>query len=363
MTLLIFLATYVCVATGGAPRLRVGRTGAAVGGAILMIATGAIDGGQALRAIDVRTIVLLLVMMILVAPLQVTGVLTSFVRSTARIVHHPAALLAMIVVASGVLSAVFINDTICVVFTPIVVELAAIRRHRPAPYLLALATAANIGSTATIIGNPQNILIGSVSGIGFWRFARKMAPVALAGFAIDVAILCLLFRDDLHRRVEDDLAVPPEPRRHRRGISARGVARAVDWNLLLLFAGLFVVVAAADRAGIDRQLFDLLAPVGMRTVAGLTATTAVLSNVISNVPAVMLFTRLVPRLPEPERAWLTLAMASTLAGNLTILGSIANLIVVEGAKRRGVTVSFGEYARVGTPVTLATMAFGVYWLS
>jgi Na+/H+ antiporter NhaD/arsenite permease-like protein len=137
----------------------------------------------------------------------------------------------------------------------------------------------------------------------------------------------------------------------------------VDWNLLLLFAGLFVVVAAADRAGIDRQLFDLLAPLGMRTVAGLTATAAILSNVLSNVPAVMLFTRLVPRLPDPERAWLTLAMASTLAGNLTILGSIANLIVVEGAKRRGVTVSFGEYAHVGIPVTLATIAFGVYWLS
>ena len=362
MALLIFLATYVCVAIGGAPRLRVGRTGAAVGGAMLMIATGAIAADDALRAIDARTIVLLLVMMVLVAPLQLTGVLTSFVRSMARVVRHPVALVATIVFASGILSAFLINDTICVVFTPIVLELAAIRRHRPAPYLLALATASNIGSTATIIGNPQNILIGSLSRIGFWRFAGALAPVALAGLAIDFAVLYLFFRRDLHRHAADDLAVPPEPRRHLRGITAGGVIRAVDWNLLLLFAGLFVVVAAAERAGIDRQLFEALAPLGMRTVAGLSATTAVLSNVISNVPAVMLFTRLVPRLPHPERAWLTLAMASTLAGNLTILGSIANLIVIESAKRRGVTVGFGEYARVGIPITVATIGFGTWWL-
>jgi Na+/H+ antiporter NhaD/arsenite permease-like protein len=133
--------------------------------------------------------------------------------------------------------------------------------------------------------------------------------------------------------------------------------------LLLLFVGLFVVVGGGKRAGIDRRIFDLLAPLGLQTVSGLTATTSVLSNVASNVPAVMLFTGVIPRVPDPRRAWLTLAMASTLAGNLTILGSIANLIVVVGALRRGVTVSFGDYARVGIPVTIATLAVGTWWLS
>jgi Na+/H+ antiporter NhaD/arsenite permease-like protein len=154
----------------------------------------------------------------------------------------------------------------------------------------------------------------------------------------------------------------PEQQNARR-ITAGAIARAIDWRLLLLFAGLFVVVGAASRAGIDRQLFELLAPIGLRTTGGLAATTALLSNVVSNVPAVMLFTAVIPRLPDPHRAWLTLAMASTLAGNLTILGSIANLIVVEGALRRGVVVSFWDYAKVGIPLTAATLMAGIWWLS
>jgi len=130
----------------------------------------------------------------------------------------------------------------------------------------------------------------------------------------------------------------------------------------MLFIGLFVIVSAGERAGFDRRMFDLLKPLGVATVSGLSATAAILSNVISNVPAVMLFTKIVPRLPNPGQAWLALAMSSTLAGNLTILGSIANLIVVEGARRRGHIVTFWEYARVGVPLSLITIAIGVLWL-
>ena len=130
----------------------------------------------------------------------------------------------------------------------------------------------------------------------------------------------------------------------------------------MLFAGLLVVVGAAERAGIDRRLLAALAPLGVRTVAGLSVTAAALSNIVSNVPAVMLFTPVVPHLPDAPRAWLALAMSSTLAGNLTILGSIANLIVGESARRRGVRVSATAYARCGVPITIATIAFGVWWL-
>ena len=381
LTVFIFTATYLVLAIGRVPFTRVGRTGAAIGGALLMLATRAIAPSEAVRAIDTRTILLLLGMMALVAPLQLTGVLARVVVWVSDRVRHPAALVAGIAMASGALSAIFINDTICVAFTPLVLDLAALRRHDPVPYVLALATAANIGSAATIIGNPQNILIGSVSHIGFVRFTAALGPVALAGILIDVAILWVAFRRELtpHREDAWHLRRPhaaavrhdlPERRRfpERPAPSAapvfdlRSFVRAIDWQLLLLFFGLFIVVGAAERAGIDRRLFAALAPLGVDTIPGLSATTAILSNVVSNVPAVMLFTRIVPKLADPQRAWLTLAMASTLAGNLTILGSIANLIVVEGARRRGVLVTFWTYARVGVPITLLTIAFGMWWL-
>jgi Na+/H+ antiporter NhaD/arsenite permease-like protein len=364
LTAIIFVATYAVVAVGRVPGFRITRTGAALLGAALMIVTGAIAPGEALASIDWHTIVLLLVMMAIVAPLQLAGVFARVVVGLGRRVHHPAALLAAVAAASGVLSAIFVNDTICVAFTPLVLDLAAARRHDPLPYLLALATASNIGSTATIVGNPQNMLIGSVSGIGIWRFTGALAPIALVGLAIDVAILWLLFRRELTPRPGDEAVLDKraDDRRHA-GFTVANCLRAIDWRLLALFVGLFVVVGAAERAGIDKRLFAALAPLGVRTIAGLSATAAALSNLVSNVPAVMLFTPVVPQLPDPPRAWLALAMSSTLAGNLTILGSIANLIVVESARRRGVTVSAGAYARAGVPITLATIAFGVWWLS
>ena len=141
------------------------------------------------------------------------------------------------------------------------------------------------------------------------------------------------------------------------------VYRAVDWDLLMLFAGLFVIVAAGERAGFDLWLFDVLRPLGVTTIAGLSATAAVLSNAISNVPAVMLFTKIVPKLTDPDLSWLALAMSSTFAGNMTILGSIANLIVVEGARRRGIQVSFWDYSSVGLPLSSLTIALGIFWLS
>jgi Na+/H+ antiporter NhaD/arsenite permease-like protein len=361
LTLAIVVATYAAVAVGDVPFVRVGRTGAAVAGALLLVLTGAIGPRDALHAIDLRTILLLFAMMAVVAPLQATGVFARLMTALSRRVHHPAALVGAVVVASGSLSALFLNDTICVAFTPLILELAAIRRHRPLPYLLALATSSNIGSVATIVGNPQNILIGSVSGISPLRFSAVLAPVAAVGLAIDGLLIWLMFRDELAVRAADEepLVTPAFPQTARARLDV--AMRAIDWRLLLLFAGLFVVVGAVEQAGIDRRLFSLLQPLGVDTPAGLSATAAVLSNAVSNVPAVMLFTRVVPKLADPSRAWLTLAMATTLAGNLTILGSIANLIVVEGAKRQGVTVRFADYFRVGFPVTILTLAFGVWW--
>jgi Na+/H+ antiporter NhaD/arsenite permease-like protein len=378
--------------------LRIDRTGAAVVGAILMVTIGGLGFEQATRAIDYRTLVLLFGMMVLVAHLQ----MATFFRSTAWIiaahVETPRALVTAITVASGVLSAFFVNDTVCLMFTPIVLEVAVLRGLAPLPLLLAVATGSNIGSVATITGNPQNMLIGSLSGLPYATFTATLAPVAIAGLVIDAAVICWLFRRELSQA-----SAPPRPARirplHRRLmtkpllvaalmivgffagvdpalVAAAGAAgllvtrrvkpekvwRRIDWDLLMLFVGLFVVIGGVEAAHIDQWIFAKLRLIGTDTVAGLTVVSTLLSNAISNVPAVMLLSRLVPTLPDPPTAWMTLAMSSTLAGNLTLLGSIANLIVLEGARRRGVTISFTDYMRVGVPVTLATLLFGVWWL-
>jgi Na+/H+ antiporter NhaD/arsenite permease-like protein len=399
LTALIFIGTYAVVAAGRAPFLRLDRTGAAIVGAVLMVVTGAITFNGAVSAIDFRTIVLLFSMMIIVAHLRLAGGLAEFARFISTRIGHPGALIVALIFIAGVLSALFVNDTICLVFTPIVLDVAAARRHRPLPYLVALATASNIGSASTMTGNPQNILIGSVSGISFLSFVAAIGPVAVIGLTVDAALIWLMFRHELHTTLTAPSPLPAT-RLHRplliktlvvttavlggflagydtalvaaagaatllvtRRVRPRKVYAAIDWDLLMLFIGLFVLVGAGERAGFDRRMLAALKPLGVETIAGLSATAAILSNVISNVPAVMLFTKIVPQLPDPGRAWLALAMSSTLAGNVTILGSIANLIVVEGARRRGHVVTFWEYARVGVPLSLITIVIGVWWLS
>ncbi len=396
---LIFVGTYLVLALGQPPLFRIDRTGAAIIGAILMVVVGGLPLEEAYRAIDYRTLVLLFGMMVLVAHLQ----LARFFRTTAAWVvsrvRQPAGLLVAIVFASGALSALFVNDTICLVFTPVLIEVARTRRQSPEPYLLALATASNIGSVAAITGNPQNMLIGSLSQIGYRPFAAALAPVALVGLAIDAGILWYVYRGELAAAAPAGDREETRPA-HRavavktllvaagvlvaflagidttlvsaaavavllvtRRINPQKVYARIDWGLLMLFVGLFVVIAGIERAGLDRRFLDLLRPVGVESIWGLSIVTALLSNLASNVPAVMLLSRIVPQLPDPSSSWLALAMASTLAGNLTLLGSIANLIVVEGARRRGIAISFWAYLRVGLPVTAATLAFGIWWLS
>jgi Na+/H+ antiporter NhaD/arsenite permease-like protein len=396
--LLIFLATYLVLALGRAPVVRVDRTGAAIIGAILMIVAGGVPLEEAYRAIDYRTLVLLFGMMVLVANLRLALFFRVLAQAVVRRIASPGWLLVAVVFASGALAALFVNDTICLVFTPVLIEMARARRQRPLPYLIALATASNLGSTAAITGNPQNMLIGSMSGISYTRFSAALGPVALVGLAIDAAVIYAIFRRELTASPEP--AAPPVIRSVHRALMAKSLVVTVlvlagflaglepalvaacgaaillvtrrvkperiyvqiDWGLLVLFVGLFIVVHGIERAGLDQGFFALLRPIGVHTVAGLSVVSAVLSNLVSNVPAVMLFTRIVPKLPDPGTAWLALAMSSTVAGNLTLLGSIANLIVAESAARHGETLSFGDYLKVGLPVTVLTLAFGIWWL-
>jgi Na+/H+ antiporter NhaD/arsenite permease-like protein len=395
---LIFAATYLVIAMGRLPGLRLDRTGAALLGASLMVASGTLSLEEAYRAVDLETLALLLGMMIVVANLRLAGLFHLANAWIARHAGRPLALLAGITVVSGGLSAFLVNDTVCVMLTPLVAEAAVAMRRDPVPYLLALAMASNVGSTATITGNPQNIMIGSFSHIAYGDFAAALAPVAAAGLVVVILLLALVWRREFlsSARLEgvvtrlrwnrgllvESLVVllgmvaffflgsPPAkvavvggalllltPR-----IKPERVYREIDWPLLLLFAGLFVVVAGFEKALLGP---DVLADAGRLRLdqpAVLAAVAALLSNLVSNVPAVLVLKPFIESLKEPRQAWLVLAMAATLAGNFTILGSVANLIVVERARRRGIAIGFWAYFKVGAPLTAITIGIGVWRL-
>jgi Na+/H+ antiporter NhaD/arsenite permease-like protein len=318
-----------------------------------------------------------------------------------RIARTPRRLLALLLFVSGTFSAIFLNDTIVLVFTPLVLDITAALRRNPLPYLVGLVTAANIGSVATITGNPQNMLVGLSSGIGFVDFTLALSPVAFLGLGIAWLVLVLVYRVEFRAaRLDPDAAaaIPSstDPRLLRKALAATGVMvvalvaglpvpltaamaaalllvtrhtepervfEGIDWSLLVFFSGLFVVTGALEHTGLGNSLFATLRPLTDSGSLGLTAVSVVLSNLVSNVPAVMLLRPVVPTLSDPGTAWLTLAMATTLAGNLTLLGSVANLIVAELARRRGVELSFLEYLKAGTAIAVLTLGVGVVWLS
>ena len=389
----IFIGSYLALAIGKVPGLAIDRAGVALVGACLMVASGVVSLEQAYRAVDLGTLTLLLGMMIIVANLRISGFFALVNAWVARRMHRPLLLLAAIVVVSGVFSAFLVNDAICLVMAPLVLELTMGLKRNPVPYLLAVAMASNVGSTATITGNPQNMMIGSFSGIPYIQFVSALAPVAIVGLLLTVGLLAVLHRGDLRGevvevhaprvRINQTLVVrsliatavvvvlffagqPPAKAAivvgallllTRRVKSARVYAE-IDWSLLLMFTGLFIIVAGAERELPSPQAVASQ----LASVPVLSAVTALLSNLVSNVPAVLLLKPFVGVLPDHERAWLVIAMASTLAGNFTVLGSIANLIVVEKAARRGVIIGFWDYFRVGGPLTLLTLMVGTLWL-
>jgi Na+/H+ antiporter NhaD/arsenite permease-like protein len=396
--LAIFIGTYFVLALGRAPGLRVDRAGAAVIGASLMVASGSIGFQEALAAVDWPTIVLLLGMMIVAANLRLAGFFRWTAAWVVRHAHHPRTLLAGVVAVSGVLSAIFVNDTICIVMTPLVVEVVLALRRNALPYLLAVAMASNAGSVATITGNPQNMMIGALSGISYARFAGALAPVAVISMAVIYVVLRWMFRKEFdgtrfdlhgHARVRVNRAllykslvvsvamvwlffagwpvaqtaiVAGAVLLVTRRVKPEKVYREVDWPLLALFAGLFVVVAGVEKTSLEQDFLALAKGFRLDRVWALSGFSAALSNLVSNVPAVLVFKPVVQRLADPELGWLTLAMSSTLAGNLTILGSVANIIVVERARPQ-VNIRFVDYIRAGIPVTLLTLAAGVAWLT
>jgi Na+/H+ antiporter NhaD/arsenite permease-like protein len=397
--LVVFVASYLALAIGKIPGLNIDRVGVSLVGAGLMVASGVLSLEDAYKAIDLDTITLLLGMMIVVASLRLSGF---FAIATTWVVEHakrPMILLCAVTATSGIFSAFLVNDAICLVLAPLVLELTLRMGRKPAPYLLAVAMASNVGSTATITGNPQNIMIGSFSQIPYATFALALGPVALVGLVVTVGLVALFHREEfvgagpmtavkVNIRVNRVLVgralvatalmvtlffVGQPPAKAAiiigglllltRRVKSERVYAEIDWTLLLMFAGLFIIVAGAQRALLTPELVARVSYLHLDQTPILSAITAVLSNLVSNVPAVLMMKPFVVSLPDHTTAWLTIAMASTLAGNFTILGSIANLIVVQKAATRGVVISFWDYFRVGAPLTLITLAIGTLWLS
>ena len=394
---LIFAATYVVLAIGRLPGFRVDRTGAAIIGAVLMLAFNILTTAEAYYAINYETIMLLFGMMIVVANLRLSGFFTVVAAWVVEHAGTPILLLAGIVAVSGVFSAFFVNDTMCLVLTPLVLEITRRLQRNPIPYLLAVAMASNIGSVATITGNPQNMMIGTFSGIPYRTFTAALAPVAAIGLVLTIAVIAIVYRAEFRQENQLALAHRP-PRVHRalmwksvlasatmialffagqpapkvaaivgglllitRRVKPERVYREIDWGLLVMFVGLFVVIAGIEKTPLSQELFSFAGRYHLERTAPMSIFSALLSNLVSNVPAVLVFKSLVPKLAQPMRAWLTLAMSSTLAGNLTVLGSVANLIVVERA-RREVEIGFWEYAKAGVPLTILTLTVGIWML-
>lgn len=394
MVLAIVVATYAGVAAGRWPGLRTNRATIALAGATALVAVGGLPLERAREAIDLDTLALLFGTMVLNANLRLAGFFGWAGRAALSVARGPRSLLALLVAAAGALSALFLNDTICLMLAPLVVELARGLRRDPVPYLVALMAATNAGSVATVTGNPQNMWIALRSGVGYGEFLVALMPVAVGSLVLTWLVVVRAFPREFEGGGFELADLPPEPV-HRpllvkalvvavlfvallaagvdfalaalvsaavlllaRRLEPERVLAEVDWQLLVLFSGLFVVTAALREAGQGTALERLTsAPSG--SVGGLMLRGAVLSNLISNVPAVLVLgSGGLARAAD----WLALAAASTLAGNLTLLGSVANLIVAEQARARGVVVGFRTHLRVGVPLTLASLVLAWVWL-
>ncbi len=403
LVLVVFAVVYLGMVLGSLPWLHLDRTGVALLGAIAIVGAGVMTPEQAAQSIHLPTILLLFSFMVISAQMRLGGFYSAVTRRIAALPVGPVALMGVVIGVAAVLSAVFSNDIVCLAVAPVLAEACLRRRLDPVPFLLGLACASNIGSAATLIGNPQNMLIGEVLKMPFAGYLRDAIVPVLAGLLALWALLAWTMRrtppvaePDPAQLAAIASEVPPFDRwQTAKGLLValalvavflltdwpRDVAALVgagvlllsqrfhsskvmgliDWELLILFMGLFVVNHALALTGLTQQLVAWLTTQGIDLAqpATLFFTTLGLSNLVSNVPAVMV---LMP-LAKGDHVGLTLALVSTLAGNLLIVGSIANIIVVDAAKRCGVVIDWRRHARTGVPVAVVTLGIAAGWLA
>ncbi len=405
----ILAFTYLGIVFTRFPGVNIDRPAAALVGALLMVFLGVLTAEQALATVDFRTLALLFGMMLLIGALQRAGFFTTLAARSVALAAGPRQLLWLVVVATAVASAFLVNDVVVLLFTPIIINACRQLKLNPVPYLLGEAMASNIGSTATIVGNPQNMLIGVASGISFSRFFLILLPVAMVSTLILVAVLRFHYRGVFHQPVPEGVlehrtlsvtsgqSMPAAQKRLLMwilpilglailgffignfwglgvpmvallagvaavlfsGLRPSRLIRDVDWSLLVFFAGLFVVIGGARQAGVlDFFLNRIQLEPDAFGILSLHISSAALSQIVSNVPLTMLVIPLIQHAPATV-LWISLAAGSTLGGNATLLGAVANIIVVEGAYKQGVEVKWWEFAGIGLVVTVLSLAASV----
>ena len=396
LVLAVFTLVYAGMILGEIPGLALDRAGIALLGAIALVVVGRASPDDAVGLVDVSTISLLFGLMVVSAQFRLGGFYSAVTRRLSGLDVGAPALLAWLIGVAGLLSALLANDIVCLAMAPVLIEGCARRRLDPVPFLLALACASNVGSALTLIGNPQNMLIGERLRLSFAGYLLDAAIPSLLGLAVVWIVLVLQTRGRW-AAPETALAVEAPPldrwqtakgalvigalvilflatsfRRDVIALAAAGILLSsrrmasreilglVDWQLLVLFVGLFVVNGVLETSGTLAHVMGELRARGV-DFAGpsrLFLATAALSNLVSNVPAVML---LLPFARGPD-AGAILALSSTLAGNLFVVGSIANIIVLDQARRLGVAIGWRRHAKAGVPVTILTLAIAWLWL-
>jgi Na+/H+ antiporter NhaD/arsenite permease-like protein len=421
----VFLTTYALISIRRFPKVRIERPAAALIGAALMIVLGVVGPGDAISAINLDIVLLLVGMMILVAGLELCGFFEWVSLRMIRYSKDQFTFLVLTMVVTGTLSALVLNDTVVLLFTPIIIRTCRLLKSNPVPFLVAEAMAANIGSVATAVGNPQNAYIATKAGISFVDFSARLVPVAVVCMLVAIAILYIIYRKEINKGsaqefrrkiLSDGWAIFQEEivkgdvlaqsglrkmKEHKLGlyalllitagtfaafvashvidaplaivaflggvvalfvvpmvskVKAKDMLNGVDWSIILFFIGLFIVLRGVRDSGLLTEIkgfFPGFDDGGVPTVGWLTALSAMLSNLVSNVPSVMLLSELIP-ISETD-LWIALASSSTLAGNATILGAAANIIVAEKAEGMGVEVNFWKFTLVGFPIAMATL--------
>jgi Na+/H+ antiporter NhaD/arsenite permease-like protein len=398
---LLFALTYALISARRLGFIALGRPAAALVGATLMVAAGIVTPEEAYtKAIDGNTIFLLLGMMIITEHLKEAGFFSVAASFVFRVAKTPKSLLVVLGATSGVLSALLVNDTVCLLLTPLVVEVLARTKLPRFPYLMALATSSNVGSVMTLVGNPQNMIIGSLAerrvGLDYVTFAARMVPVGIVCLLLHVGFLRVVFARAVPEcwpaRAEPKVAIdrPLLTRAllvvfavsvafclrlnpawsavagacalfvwNRQKPAAADVLARLDWSLLLFFAGLFIAVYGLETSGVKDAMWGFAEPLfsapGALGKVHFVWLSVIGSNVVSNVPFIKLVEGQVARFADPTQGYLLLSMATTFAGNLTLLGSVANIIVLEQARE---PIGFFQYLRVGLPATLLTCAAG-----
>jgi len=407
LTLIVFVMVYVAMGLGHVPGFKVDRAGAALIGAIVLVVSGKMSSQAAWNSINTETIGLLFGLMVVSAAFVVSGFYAWTAERVAMLQVAPSMLLAILVAVSGLLSAVLTNDVVVIAMTPLLVKLSLARGLNPVPFLLGFCFAANTGSSGTIIGSPQNMIVAQGLGLSFNGFMAAAAIPALLSLPIVWAVIAFLYRHNWHIAARPEQPAPADapsavvafnreetakaaivtlavvlafifsdwPRElialagaglllMNRRIASTDMMKHVDGSLLLMLMGLFVVNSALSATHLPQELLADLRGRGLNLdePIPLFVASSVLSNLVGNSPSVMLLVPFLDAGGNAEALGAALALGTGFSSNFILFGSLAGIIVVEEAAASGIKISFAEFTRAGVPAALCCSILAVIWL-